>query len=263
MSAVRQLQAALLRQMLQDSPADESTGDVVRGRLQTYRYAYGARLVAALRDNFGALPLVMGDQAFESLAHAYARACPSRDPSIRWFGDRLAPFMEQRRDLVPHPALVDLARLEWAMRGAFDAADATPLDPAGLAELATDAWADLEFVPLPSVQVVALQWKVGPVWQAVQQCGGTDVPELPEPLAQEHAVLVWRRGLEVHWRSLEGPAAELLQGALAGWRFASLCELAAEQVGIETAAQHAALSLQGWLQDGLFSAWHTPGRCAA
>ena len=73
----------------------------VRGLLRIYEQAYGARLTAALRDNFGVLPTVLGDDAFDALAHAYIAAHPSRRPSIRWFGDALPAFMAARDDLVP------------------------------------------------------------------------------------------------------------------------------------------------------------------
>ena len=38
--------------------------------------------------------------------------------------------------LVPHPSLVDFARMDWALRGAFDAAEAPLLQAAALAALA-------------------------------------------------------------------------------------------------------------------------------
>src|SRR6185369_6628626 len=100
--------------------------------LRIYQHAYTARLAGALRDNFGVLPQVMGDDAFDALALAYIAAHPSRHPSIRWFGDKLPEFMAAHENLVPHPALVDLARMEWALRSAFDAADAAPIDAGAL-----------------------------------------------------------------------------------------------------------------------------------
>ncbi len=79
--------------------------------LRNYQQAYAGQLIAALRDNFGVLPQVLGDEAFDALALAYIRAHPSAQPSIRWFGHRLPDFMAERDDPVPHPALTDLARM--------------------------------------------------------------------------------------------------------------------------------------------------------
>jgi hypothetical protein len=221
--------------------------------LRIYQHAYRARLTAALRDNFGVLPQAMGDVAFDALAHAYIAAHPSQHPSIRWFGHRLAEFMEQHSEWVAHPAFTDLARMEWALRNAFDAADAVPLSAASLAGVPPAQWPSLTFTPHPSVQLLALQWAIEPVWRALKALDGDDEPELPEPAAHAHVLLVWRAGLETRWRSLDDRAAQLLRAALAGQTFAELCELAATQVGADDAAATAVGALQGWLADGLLA----------
>lgn len=221
--------------------------------LRIYRQAYVGRLVAALRDNFGVLPLVLGDAAFDTLALAYIEAHPSRHASIRWFGHRLAAFMAERDDLVPHPALTDLARMEWALRTAFDAADASPVGALALAGVAADTWPTLVFDALPSVQLFELGWNVEPVWRALQDPDGADSPELPEPQPLVHSLLVWRQDLHTRWRSVDALPARLLHGALRGECFGALCALAAEELSDEQAALHAAGALRGWLDDGLFS----------
>jgi hypothetical protein len=83
---------------------------------------------------------------------------------------------------------------------------------------------------------------------------GAHDPELPEPEPLAQHLLVWRAGLETRWRTLDLPAANLLAAALRGEAFADLCVLAAEAVGDDAAALHAASALRGWLDDGLFSA---------
>jgi len=223
----------------------------VTGLLRIYQQAYSARLVAALRDNFGVLPKVLGDDGFDTLALAYLHAHPSTRPSIRWFGDRLPEFMLAHDELVPHPALIDLARMEWALRTAFDAADAQVLSLAAMAAVPPADWPALVFTPLPSVQLLPMSWNIAPAWRALQ---GDAAPELPEPEPLAHCMLVWRPGLDTRWRVLDLPAAGLLQAALRGDTFADLCVLAAEAVGEEAAALHAASALRGWLDDGLFSA---------
>ena len=220
--------------------------------LRIYQQAYVGRLVAALRDNFGVLPKVMGDEAFDAVALAYLHAQPSTQPSIRWFGHGLPDFMAERDDLVPHPALADLARMEWALRTAFDAADREPIDVQALAGVAPDAWPSLVFDAVPSVQLLELGWNVAPVWRALQDLGAEAAPELPAPQPLAHSLLVWRHGLSPRWRSIEPRPACLLQAALRGERFDALCALAAASVGDEAAALTAATALRGWLDDGLF-----------
>ena len=225
--------------------------------LNIYRRAYVGRLVAALRDNFGVLPQVLGDAAFDALARAYIEAHPSRHASIRWFGHRLPAFMAERDDLVPHPALTDLARMEWALRSAFDAADGQAIGVAALAGVVADAWPSLRFDAMLGVQLLELVWNVAPVWRALQDLGEDAAPELPPPQPLAHSLLVWRHGLSPRWRSIEPLPARLLQAALQGARFDALCTLAAEEVGADAAALTVATALHGWLGDGLFSAWRT------
>ena len=223
--------------------------------LRIYQQAYVGRLVAALRDNFGVLPKVLGDEAFDAVALAYLHAQPSTQPSIRWFGHRLPDFMAERDDLVPHPALADLARMEWALRTAFDAADREPIDVQALAGVAPDAWPSLVFDAVPSVQLLELGWNVAPVWRALQDGADEQVADQPEPQPLAHSLLVWRVGFDVRWRSVEPLPARLLHAALQGRNFGTLCALAANAVGETQAALHAASALRGWLADGLFSGW--------
>jgi len=251
--------AAQQRALLQAIVTQQSNDALLRtlpGRaplLRIYQHAYTARLAGALRDNVGVLPQVMGDESFDALALAYIAAHPSRHPSIRWFGDRLAAFMAAHDELVPHPALIDLARMEWALRSAFDAAGAAALEAAALRSFAPGDWPRLVFDTLPSVQLLEMAWAVEPVWRAMQGVGPGDEPALPEPVEHRHALLIWRRGLENRWRSLDLSQAELLRAALAGRPFGELCTIAAGQVGEAQAAASAVATLQGWLGDGLLA----------
>ena len=230
-------------------------GDAGPG-LQVYRHAYRARLAEALADNYTVLARALGDEAFDALAQAYLAAHPSRHPSIRWFGAALADFMAVAGDeLVPHPGLVDLARMDWALRAAFDAAEAPLLQPAILAALSPDDWADLVLQLHPSVQRVPLAHAIEAAWRVLREWqpdSGDDQPELPGPQAQAHILLAWRQGLETRWRSLEPREAALLDAVAAGAPFASLCERAAAELGdAEAAAPAVIAALQRWLSEGL------------
>lgn len=226
---------------------------LLRGReplLRIYQHAYTARLLGALRDNYGVLPRAMGDEAFDALALAYLRTHPSRHPSIRWFGHGLADFMAQQPERVAHPAFVDLARMEWALRSAFDAADAPTLTAASVAARAPEHWPGWVLRFQPSAQVLRLHWCVEPAWRALQSSDS----ELDAPEPGEHLLLVWRPVLDTRWRSLTDPIeAVLLHAAMQGLGFAALCERAARQVGDERAAGVVVGLLQQWLGDGLLA----------
>jgi len=233
-------------------------GDFARG-LAVYRHAYRARLVAALADNYTVLARALGDEAFDALAQAYIAARPSRHPSIRWFGHALAAFMAEAGDvLVPHASLVDFAAMDWALRGAFDAAEAPLLDPATLAALGPDDWAGLVLQLHPSVQRVRLSHAIEPAWRLLREwdpVSGDDPPDLPEPVPHEHLLLAWRQAGETRWRSLEPLEAALLQAVSEQAPFTLLCERAAVELGDAEAAAPAVIgALQRWLADGLLRA---------
>ena len=57
-----------------------------------YRYAYGSRLVEAMRNDHELLHLYLGDETFDEMGHAYVKAHPSGHPNLRWFSQGLPAF---------------------------------------------------------------------------------------------------------------------------------------------------------------------------
>jgi len=266
---LRHQQRAFAAAITAGAPVDGLLADSPDGApplISAYRHAYAARLTEALQDNFEILARAMGDEAFTALAAAYRRAHPSTEPSIRWFGHRLAGFMagciaadddDARSTLVPHPAFVDLARMDWALRSAFDAADGPALDRAALAGLAPEAFAALRFSLHASVRLQPLDWAVEAAWRLLREhdpAAGGDEPDLPAPEPLPHTLLVWRRGLDTLWRSLDETEARLLQAVADGESFATLCEHAAAcSAADDQAVTVAAGALAQWLDDGLLA----------
>ncbi|KFB68354.1 DNA-binding domain-containing protein [Candidatus Accumulibacter vicinus] len=217
------------------------------GGMGVYLQAYRARLTAALGDNFLVLQRALGDDAFAVLAHAYIDAHPSHFRSIRWFGHRLVEFLAAAPERLPHPAVLDLARMDWAMRTAFDAADAAALTADDLAALQLEDWPQRRFTPLPSLQMIDLAWCVEPIWKALDADAATTSEE-PKPLA--HVLLIWRPTLDCCWRSSDTCEAAALRALTQGASFADCCTVIAES-GVPEPAQTAAAFLQRWIAEGL------------
>jgi hypothetical protein len=226
--------------------AAESTGS---GGFSVYLQAYPARLTAALRDNFPALQRALGDDAFAALAGAYIAEKPSHFRSIRWFGDSLVAFLAAAPERLPHPALVDLARMDWATRAAFDAADAILLSFDEVAALQPDEWPERVFKAVPSLQILDLEWAIEPIWKALNDDGqaATDAPQ-----ALPHVLLVWRPTLECCWRSADPCEAVALRALHGGAPFAECCTRIAEFAEGEPARTAAGL-LQRWISEGLLA----------
>jgi hypothetical protein len=220
-------------------------------RLAVYHHAYRARLIEALRSNHPILHRVLGDDGFATLALAYLQAHPSNTPSIRWFGGDLVAFMSGKAppELLPHPSLIDLARMEWSLGLSFDSADAPWLTPEHLMAVAPEHWPQLRFEFHPSVALLALDWAIEPVWSALTADEGAqaDAPE-----ASAHELLIWRQQLDTRWRSVPADEAALLRACMAGECFAGLCERALAFAG-DGAAAFAAGALRRWVEDGLLS----------
>ena len=224
-------------------------GAHVAGGLGLYLMAYRARLLAALRDNFTVLHRALGDEAFADLARDYIDAHPSRFRSIRWFGDALTAYLDADPARVPHPALADVARMDWAMRGAFDAASATLLTQSDLASLAPADWPQQKFSLIPSLHMVELNWSVEPIWRALNEDAEA---ETEAPVSLPHVLLVWRPALDCLWRAAGVAEAAALRALGQGATFAECCTAIAE-AGEPDPATAAVGMLQRWLADGLLA----------
>jgi hypothetical protein len=220
----------------------------VARRLAIYAGAYRSRLADALAANFPALAKLLGEADFRTLADEYVRAHDSPFFSIRYYGDALAQFLTARENYAAAPVLAELARWEWAMTSAFDAADVTPLAHEALARLPPSQWAQLRFALHPSIQRLTLRWNVPQLWQAL-----TDDSERPAAslAAEPLEWLVWRQQLSTYFRSLPRTEAAALDGALRGWPFGELCELLCTELGDAAAPAQAASLLRGWVAAGL------------
>lgn len=211
-------------------------------RLAIYRHAYRARLAGALRLNHPMLAKLVGPEAFDRIAQDYAQAHPSRNFSIRWHGTDLGATL-------PDGPLADLARMEWALAAAFDAADAPALDKDGLAQVPVDEWPELPIALHPSVHVVSMGWAVEAQWEALRD----EIALPPPPEANAHALLAWRKQLQAHWRiaSVEEGRALLALGAR------GTLQDACESLGEEDAAQVGAW-FAAWVHEGMLVAAGPP-----
>lgn len=222
----------------------------VRGHMEIYVNAYRGRLREALADNYPVLYRALGDDGFRELSAAYIDAHPSPFRSIRWFGDRLAEFIAHNPGVVPHPALLDIARMDWAMRGAFDAADAMPLSFDDLAGIPPEEWPGLHFTLCPSFRTLSLDWGIESLWHALND---DENAETEEPQRHAHTMIVWRAGLEIRWRTVTEDEAAAVRTLLDGGSFADMCAALQEQ-GSNDAAAEAANLLGVWVSEGLLTA---------
>ena len=220
-------------------------------RLAIYGDGYASRLIEALEANYPVLAKLLGSEDFSTLATAYVRAHDSQYRSVRYYGAELADFLASRSEYLRAPVLAELARWEWAMTEAFDAADATPIDVGALTRVAPERWAELHFEFHPSVRRLALFWNVPQTWKAL-----TNDAARPEQSVQATPAqwLLWRRDLQTFFRSLQLPEVAALDAALDRRSFGEICASLARHFTTEETPARAAVFLRRWVTSGLITA---------
>jgi hypothetical protein len=257
MSDLRSLQHDLQHYLLHphtDSPPQvtgRDPGDAL-ARLNIYASAYRLRLVDALRANYPKLAAWLGEDGFTEVALAYLHELPPHYRSVRYFGDDLAEFLDRMERWRGRQALAVMARFEWALDAAFDAADAACATPAQMQALPPPCWAGARFVVHPSVRCVDLDWNIIQIWKALDQKGRPP----RERRARRCTWLIWRQDLETRFRSLAAAEAEALNAAMQGRTFAELCEQLCRHYPESSVPAQAAALLSRWLDNGVISEIH-------
>lgn len=238
------------QELVMRGKSDATYWSGITGHMEIYIHAYRGRLIQALKDNFPVLHRALGDDSFAGLASAYFNAEPSRNRSIRWLGDGLCAYIAGRPEIIPHPALLDIARMDWYMRAAFDAADAQCLLVDHLAAIPPQDWPTLTFRTVPSFRILDMQWGVEALWHALSdnEDAQTEPPEF-----SPHTMLIWRQDLQCRWRTVDATEHLALLWISEQKCFAEICD-GLSAAGIEQPAQHAAQLLQRWVHESVLAA---------
>jgi len=255
MTALLQLQEELQDHLL-DRPSairaclSRSGSTDIDTQLAIYRNAYLGRLVEVLRSDFPKLHRLAGDLRFEELCRAYLARHPSRHRSTRWIAGDLASFLSLAVPFAERPELCEMARFEWALAAAFDAADA-PVEPLdALAAVPASAWGSIRIRLHPAAVRLDLRSNVPDVWGAIEQ--GL-LWEPPTWSADAILWLIWRMGLGVKLRQLAPDEAWALDAMHGGADFAGMCEGLERWCERDRIAFRAAALIKEWIEAGLVS----------
>jgi len=217
-------------------------------RLAIYSEAYRLRLTDALASTLPRLQQLLGKEEFARRASEYIDLYPSSYPSIRWFGDRMPSLLE--RSYRDQPWIAELARWEWTIAAAFDAADAEPIGVEALGAVAPEHWPTLQFQFHPSVQIMAMATNAPTLFKALSE----DAP-LPEgvELDEPQAWLIWRESLKTQYRSLAADEAAALADARSGGTFESLCDTLCAWHEPDAVPMQAAGMLKRWVVEQMIA----------
>ena len=215
-----------------------------------YRYAYGSRLVEALRNDHELLHAYLGDEMFDEMGHAYVKARPSEHPNLRWFSQGLPEFLRSNAPYREYPVLADLAALEKTLNDAFDGTDGTVATLADVAAFAPEIWKDLTFMAHPTAARIDLTTNAPAIWRALK---ADEAPPDAETLGEPVRILVWRQDTTPMFRELAPEEAMMWDEAATGVAFGVLCSMLATYDDPDSAAARGAGYLHGWVTGGLLS----------
>jgi hypothetical protein len=251
----RRFQAAVLAARPGDATAIAGPAlDDAEARLAIYANAYRLRLVAALREDYPKMNALIGEEAFDALARAYIARHPSRHPNIRWAGVHLPAFLGEEAPYQSEPVLAELAAFEQALRDAFDADDAAVLTVCTVAAIPPERWVSMRPVLHPSLHRLEFAWNAVAIWQALDRGEAAPRPQRVKPPV---AWVVWRKGLNPHFRSLAPGEARALDAVRDGADVQTVCEQAGGWAATEDIPGLVAGWFAGWVADGMITAVRT------
>jgi len=194
-------------------------------QLDIYADMYFHRLRDCLAEDFPVLVTRLGDARFHNLVTDYLLAHPPTHFSLRELGRALPGFLESHALEREFPALIDLARLEWARADVFDDADAIPLSREEVLELGASEPEKPGLTLIPAARLLRLDASVLPLWKRLDggEGAGEEATSAARPRGETSGVRVWRKGFAIFHRSMQPDEERCLEALASGG--ASLAEL--------------------------------------
>lgn len=182
-------------------------------RYDVYRNNVAVSLREALETGFPAVAKLIGAQNFANVAGLYVQAHPPSSPLMMHYGSAFPAFLGTVPQLQTVGYLADVARLELAMRQAYHAADAQPMNPADLQDLDEDALMFCRLGVAPALRILQSPWPVLSIYNY------TLLPDQPKPSAQAETVLILRPEFDPEPHVIPTPASRFVDALLSGARF--------------------------------------------
>ncbi len=233
--------AAALLDVERPPPAGLRAADTTE-RFAVYRNNVVSGLIRALASGFPATEAIVGAEFFAAMAAIYVRASPPASPVLLDYGATLPEFLAGFEPVAELPYLADVARLELGYTRAFHAADAAPLPPGRLNDIAARRLGALRLALHPSAQILRSAYPVADIW--AMNTGRAPLREIDDWSAQD--ILLLRPHHDVAAMMLAPGEAEFLRQLQAGATLEQAAIVAlADAGGFDLAAALAALGLRG------------------
>lgn len=226
-------------------------------RIGIYHYAYHARLVDCLADDFPSVRHALGREAFDALAREVIERFPSDHPNLNRYGQRLVRHCQDARTRLPRRAFIaELAALEWAMIEVLHAQAAPTLSIAALQAIPLPRWEAVRFKASETVRLLRSDFPVNRYLQAHRD---ELAPAIPGRRAS--ATAIYRKGFTVWRMDLTMPTAGILESLFRGeplGRALAALEQAADPATQQRLATQVMAWFRDWVQSGFFAAFAAP-----
>jgi hypothetical protein len=237
-------------------------------RLAIYGYAYSARLLECLREEFPVLKHALGEDLFDAFAVEYLEQYPSRSYTLFQLGANFPRFLaetrpdrEEERSTAPSwpDFLIDLATLERTFNEVFDGPGMEgepPLAPDALRDVSPERLLEARLPVVPCFRLLALRYPVHHYFTAVRRRQDADPPGPAETW-----LAVTRRRYVVRHYELSSPAYHLLHALRAGESLGQAIRQAVEAGGPDLDRLPANLWtwFHDWSAEGFFRAVELAG----
>lgn len=230
MPRLLELQQAFARSVLLEDDAAirahiAEDGFSAAERLRIYRNTSRSVLIASLRMTYPAVDRLVGQNFFDMAAGAFAVAQPPSSGCLNDYGGRFADFLATLPAAAGLAYLPDVARFEWALSVAANAADAPMLQAGAWAGVDPELHSGLCFEVHPSVSFLELSHPADHIADAV--LSGDDAAMAEVDLASAPVHLVVHRGRDgVEAQRLAPQAYAFVSRLCAGEALGALLEAA-------------------------------------
>lgn len=226
------------------------TEEFINTRTSIYYDAYRLRLAEILMSDFPGLYALVGDEQFEKLCQKYIKTYPSNHFSARYFGRFMMVFLRTNSPYKEQTILADIANFEWMVGEVLDAENADVFSLEQLQEISPTHWPSMTIKLHPSFRTTQLTWNAPKFWTAVKaEIDPDDPTQYSEPISW----ILWRKGIEVYYRSLKKDENWVLQAVLESKNFSEICEGLCEWIEPEEVAACVVGFLQNWLLDEMIT----------
>lgn len=207
-------------------------------RFDVYRNNVAVSLTEALIEGFPVITRLLGEVNMKGLAGLFLRAHPPASPILMRYGTGFPDFLATMDQLSHLGYLADVARLELALRHAYHAADADPIQPEAL-NVDTLALVGATVTLAPAVQLIRSPWPLHGIWRFNTEEGA------PKPIPRAEDVLILRPEFDPEPHLLPAGGAAWIGALMAGATIGDALDAATAETNDFDPGASLALLLQG------------------